>query len=81
MFEKLFNDFDKLLRDNNLILNQGVIIDGSFVEIPRSLDEEGRTEILRLQDTHENRCEKQADKEICDDERGTARLGSDQVAD
>ncbi|MCQ2285462.1 MAG: transposase [Bacteroidales bacterium] len=35
LFEKLFNDFDKLLRDNNLILNQGVIIDGSFVEIPR----------------------------------------------
>ena len=35
MFEKFFDDFYKLLRNNNLILNQGVIIDGSFVEIPR----------------------------------------------
>ena len=35
LFEKFFDDFYKLLRNNNLILNQGVIIDGSFVEIPR----------------------------------------------
>ncbi|MDD2286138.1 MAG: IS5 family transposase [Paludibacter sp.] len=35
LFEKFFDDFYKLLRNNNLILNQGVIIDGSFVEILR----------------------------------------------
>ncbi len=35
IFDLLFSDFDKFLRERNLILNQGVIIDGSFVEVPR----------------------------------------------
>ena len=45
MFEKFFDDFYKLLRNNNLILNQGVIIDGSFVEIlrQRSTREENKS--------------------------------------
>ena len=35
LYDKLFADFDKFLREKNLIMNQGVIIDGSFVEVPR----------------------------------------------
>ena len=35
IFGLLFEDFDKFLREKKLILNQGVIIDGSFVEVPR----------------------------------------------
>ena len=35
IFGLLFDDFDKFLREKKLILNQGVIIDGSFVEVPR----------------------------------------------
>ena len=35
LYDRLFADFDKFLREKNLIMNQGVIIDGSFVEVPR----------------------------------------------
>ena len=35
IFGLLFEDFDKFLGEKKLILNQGVIIDGSFVEVPR----------------------------------------------
>ena len=35
LHDKLFADFDRFLREKNLIMSQGVIIDGSFVEIPR----------------------------------------------
>lgn len=35
LYDSLFADFDKFLREKNLIMNQGVIIDGSFVEVPR----------------------------------------------
>ena len=35
LYDRLFADFDKFLRERNLIMNQGVIIDGSFVEVPR----------------------------------------------
>ena len=34
LYDKLFAGFDKFLREKNLIMNQGVIIDGSFVEVP-----------------------------------------------
>ena len=45
------------------------------------LDEEGRPEILRLQEPRKGRCQEQADKEGGNHECGTARLRSDQVAD
>ncbi|MBQ0082121.1 MAG: hypothetical protein KBT41_02400 [bacterium] len=35
LYDRLFCDFDRFLREGNLIMNQGVIIDGSFVEVPR----------------------------------------------
>lgn len=35
LFEVLFDKFDQYLKDNNLIMNEGIIIDGSFVEVPR----------------------------------------------
>ena len=35
LHDRLFADFDRFLREKNLIMNQGVIIDGSFVEVPR----------------------------------------------
>ena len=35
MFEKLFDKFYQFLEEKSLIMNEGVIIDGSFVEVPR----------------------------------------------
>ena len=35
LYDRLFCDFDRFLREKGLIMNQGVIIDGSFVEVPR----------------------------------------------
>ena len=35
LFDALFDKFNQHLRDNNLIMNEGIIIDGSFVEVPR----------------------------------------------
>ena len=35
LHDRLFADFDRFLREKNLIMSQGVIIDGSFVEVPR----------------------------------------------
>lgn len=35
LFDKLFDRFYQFLKENNLIMNEGVIIDGSFVEVPR----------------------------------------------
>ena len=63
LFEKLFNDFDKLLRDNNLILNQGVIIDGSFVEIPRQRNTREENKAIK-----EGRGDELWNEEECDTE-------------
>lgn len=35
LFDKLFDDFYKFLEAKHLIMNEGVIIDGSFVDVPR----------------------------------------------
>ena len=35
LFDKLFDRFYQFLEENHLIMNEGVIIDGSFVEVPR----------------------------------------------
>lgn len=35
LFDKLFDDFYGFLEEKGLIMNEGVIIDGSFVEMPR----------------------------------------------
>ena len=35
LFEQLFNEFYAFLEENNLILHEGTMIDGSFVEVPR----------------------------------------------
>jgi len=35
LFEQLFNKFYAFLDENNLILHEGTMIDGSFVEVPR----------------------------------------------
>ncbi len=41
IFDLLFSDFDKFLRERDLFLNRGVIIDGSFVEVPRQRNSRG----------------------------------------
>ena len=35
LFEQLFDEFYAFLEENNLILHEGTMIDGSFVEAPR----------------------------------------------
>ena len=35
LFEQLFNKFYAFLEENNLILHEGTMLDGSFVEVPR----------------------------------------------
>lgn len=35
LFKKMFDSFYKFLENNDLILKEGIIIDGSFVELPR----------------------------------------------
>ncbi|MBR0073114.1 MAG: hypothetical protein IJP95_04685, partial [Bacteroidales bacterium] len=35
VFEQLFQKFFAFLEANNLIMKEGVIVDGSFVEVPR----------------------------------------------
>lgn len=35
LFEQLFDKFNTFLGENNLIMREGVMIDGSFVEAPR----------------------------------------------
>lgn len=35
VFDSLFNQFFQFLKEKNLILNEGVMVDGSFVEVPR----------------------------------------------
>ena len=35
LFDQLFDDFYKFLESKHLIMNEGVIIDGSFVDVPR----------------------------------------------
>ena len=35
LFEQLFDKFYTFLEENNLIMHEGVMIDGSFVEVPR----------------------------------------------
>ena len=47
LYEKLFNDFDKFLRNKNLIMNQGVIIDGSFIEVPRQRNTRSENKIIK----------------------------------
>ena len=35
LFEQLFNKFYAFLEENNLIMHEGTMLDGSFVEAPR----------------------------------------------
>lgn len=43
LFEQLFDEFYAFLEENNLILHEGTMIDGSFVEAPRSATHAKRT--------------------------------------
>ena len=47
LYDKLFADFDKFLREKNLIMNQGVIIDGSFVEVPRQRNTREENKVIK----------------------------------
>lgn len=47
LFGKLFDRFYKFLEDNHLILNEGVIIDGSFVEVPRQRNSREENKLIK----------------------------------
>lgn len=47
LFGKLFDRFYKFLEDNHLILNEGVIIDGSFVEVPRQHNSRKENKLIK----------------------------------
>ncbi len=47
IFDLLFSDFDRFLKERNLILNQGVIIDGSFVEVPCQRNSRGENKAIK----------------------------------
>ena len=47
LVEKLFKRFYKFLEDNHMILNEGMIIDGSFVEVPRQRNSREENKLIR----------------------------------
>ena len=47
LFEVLFDKFDQYLKDNNLIMNEGIIIDGSFVEVPRQRNSREENKLIK----------------------------------
>ena len=63
LFEKLFDKFYKMLEDKELIMNEGVMVDGSFVEVPRQRNsraenaeiKEGRGDGLWTSDDERNK--------------------------
>lgn len=47
LFDALFDKFNQHLRDNNLIMNEGIIIDGSFVEVPRQRNSREENKLIK----------------------------------
>lgn len=47
LFEKLFDRFYKFLEDNHMILNEGLMIDGSFVEVPRQHNSREESKLIK----------------------------------
>ena len=47
LFDVLFDKFSQHLVDNNLIMNEGIIIDGSFVEVPRQRNSREENKLIK----------------------------------
>ena len=47
LFGQLFNEFYAFLEENNLILHEGTMIDGSFVEAPRQHNTREENKIIK----------------------------------
>ncbi len=47
LFGQLFNEFYAFLEENNLILHEGTMIDGSFVEVPRQHNTREENKIIK----------------------------------
>lgn len=47
LFDVLFDKFNQYLKDNNLIMNEGIIIDGSFVEVPRQRNTREENKLIK----------------------------------
>lgn len=47
VFDQLFDRFYQFLKDNNLIMNEGVIIDGSFVQVPRQRNSREENKLIK----------------------------------
>ena len=47
LFEQLFNEFYAFLEENNLIMHEGTMIDGSFVDAPRQHNTREENKIIK----------------------------------
>ena len=47
LFDALFDKFNQHLRDNNLIMNEEIIINGSFVEVPRQRNSREENKLIK----------------------------------
>ena len=47
LFEQLFDKFYTFLEENNLIMHEGVMIDGSFVEVPRQRNTREENKLIK----------------------------------
>ncbi len=47
LFGQLFNEFYAFLEENNLIMHEGTMIDGSFVEVPRQRNTREENKLIK----------------------------------